>query len=343
MSTYRIIVLGKKNHLNWDVHVAEAFRDLGHDVTMVQFNVYPLWIQVVRGWIYAFRGRAAVREYSFQWGANRLKESIGKIRPHFVFITSAFFIPEVYYQILQAFRPQLKILAWEGDGFGTAEKYIAHLDHMFECGMAIQRNFPNYAHKISTLCFAVNNGFYYNKHNLKRENKIYFCAAYNPVRVTYLSELLDLPVVLKGWGWGAFVGRVKKWEICNRKITNKKLSEDYNRYTIALNISQFSTDSYMLFNMRTFEAPCCGACLVTQRSPHLDEYFEFDKEVVVYDNPDELKQKTQWLLDNPEITREIAKAGEARVKRDHTYQARMRLVIDRYEQLACADVSNAQK
>jgi spore maturation protein CgeB len=70
----------------------------------------------------------------------------------------------------------------------------------------------------------------------------------------------------------------------------------------------------------------------------LDEYFELDKEIVVYDNPEELKQKMQWLMNNPEKRNEIAKAGEARVKRDHTYQARMKVVIERYEQLLCAGV-----
>ena len=189
----------------------------------------------------------------------------------------------------------------------------------------------------------MNDKFYNNKQNPDRENKVYFCAAQKPIRMKFISALVDFPVVLKGWGWECFVGRVKNWEICNRAITNEQLRDDYNRYSIALNISQFEIESYMLFNMRTFEAPCCGACLVTQRSPHLDDYFEFDKEIVVYDTPEELKQKTQWLLDNPEIRSAIAKAGEVRVKLDHTYQARMRVVIDRYEHLRCADASNSQK
>lgn len=343
MSKYKIIVLGKKNHLNWDVHVAEAFRDLGHDVKLVQFNVYPLWVQVIRGLIFLFLGRAKMREYGFSWGAGRWKRLLEKQQPDLVFLTNANFVPKCYYHVSQAFRPQTKIFVWDGDGFGGVEEYIPQVDHLFECGMALQREHPKYVKKISTLCFAVNDKFYRNKQKPDRENKVYFCAAQKPIRMKYLSALVELPVVLKGWGWECFVGRVKNWEIYNRAITNEHLRDDYNRYSIALNISQFELDSYMFFNMRTFEAPCCGACLVTQRSPHLDEYFEFDKEIVVYDNPDELKQKIQWLLDNPEITREIAKAGEERVKRDHTYQARMRVVIDCYEHLRCADASNAQK
>jgi len=331
MSTYRIIVLGKKNHLNWDVHVAEAFRALGHEVALVQFNVFPAWVQAIRGFIFLFSGKAKMREYGFHWGADRWKRLLEKQQPDFIFLTNAYFVPKSYYQVSQAFRPQTKIFAWDGDGFGGVEEYIPHIDHLFECGMALQREHPKYANKISTLCFAVNDKFYSNKRKPDRENKVYFCAAQKPIRMKYLSALVELPVVLKGWGWECFVGRVKKWEISNRAITNEQLRDDYNRYAIALNISQFELESYMLFNMRTFEAPCCGACLVTQRSPHLDEYFEFDKEIVVYETPEELRQKIQWLMDNPEKRNAIAQAGEARVKRDHTYQARMRVVIERYE------------
>jgi glycosyltransferase involved in cell wall biosynthesis len=338
MSTYRIIVLGKKNHLNWDVHVAEAFRDLGHDVKLVQFNVYPLWFLGILGLIYLFLGKAKMREYGFRWGAGRWKRLLEKQQPDFIFLTNANFVPKCYYQVAQSFRPQTKIFAWDGDGFWCLEEFIPLIDHLFECGMSLQREHPKHAKKISTLCFAVNDRFYNNRQKPDRENKVYFCAAQKPIRMQYLSALVELPVVLKGWGWECFVGRMKKWEICNRAITNEQLRDDYNRYSIALNISQFEIESYMLFNMRTFEAPSCGACLVTQRSPHLDEYFEFDKEIVVYGTPEELKQKIQWLMDNPEIRSEIAKAGEARVKRDHTYQARMKVVIERYEQLLCAGV-----
>jgi glycosyltransferase involved in cell wall biosynthesis len=342
MSTYKICVLGKKNHLNWDVHVAEAFRGLGHDVKLVQFNVYPLWVQGLRGLLFLFFGRAKMREYGFRWGANRWKRLLEKKQPDFIFMTNANFVPKCYYHISQSFRPRSKIFVWDGDGFAGVEEYIPQVDHLFECGMALQREHPEYAKKVSTLCFAVNDRFYSNKQKSDRENKVYFCAAQKPIRMKYLSALADFPVVLKGWGWDCFVGQMKNWEITNRAISNEQLRDDYNRYAIALNVSQFELESYMLFNMRTFEAPCCGACLVTQRSPHLDDYFEFDKEIVVYDNPEELKQKVQWLLDNPEIRSEIAAAGEARVKKDHTYQARMRLVIDRYEQLLSEDGYNLQ-
>lgn len=333
MVKYEIVVLGKKNHLSWDVHVAEAFRRLGHNVKLVQFNEYPFWLKVLRIIILCFCGKAIMKRVISRCGANRWGETLAAERPNLIFITNLNFVPEAYYLVAQSVRPETKVFGWDGDGFQAVGQYIHLFDHLFECGMAIQRNHPQYVYKVSTLCFAANDAFYYNEGIPNRENKVYFCGADNPVRLKYLSELLDLPVVLKGWGWDRFVGRVRNWEIVNRAITNHQVRDDYNRYAIALNISRFSPESYMFFNMRTFEAPSCGACLITQRSPYLDEYFEFDKEIVVYDTVQELKQKIQWLLDNPEIRSRIAQAGEIRVKKDHTYQARMKLVIDRYEHM----------
>jgi len=150
MSTYRIIVLGKKNHLNWDVHVAEAFRDLGHDVQLVQFNVYPLWVQGIRVLFFLFFGKAKMREYGFRWGAERWKRLLKKQLPDFIFLTNANFVPKCYYHASQSFRAQTKVFAWDGDGFAGVEEYIPHIDHLFECGMALQREHPEYVSIQST-------------------------------------------------------------------------------------------------------------------------------------------------------------------------------------------------
>jgi spore maturation protein CgeB len=75
-------------------------------------------------------------------------------------------------------------------------------------------------------------------------------------------------------------------------------------------------------NMRLFEVTGIGSCLLNDFKPNLAEYFELDREIVVYRGSEECVEKAKWLLRNPKRREEIAKAGQARTLRDHTFQNR---------------------
>jgi spore maturation protein CgeB len=76
-------------------------------------------------------------------------------------------------------------------------------------------------------------------------------------------------------------------------------------------------------NMRLFEATGVGALLITDRKDNLDELFEVGKEVVAYSTPKEAAELIRYYISHPEEARAIARAGQARTLRDHTYQRRM--------------------
>jgi len=75
-------------------------------------------------------------------------------------------------------------------------------------------------------------------------------------------------------------------------------------------------------NMRLFEATGVGTCLLTDWKPNLHELFEPDYEVVTYRSVEECIEKAKWLLDNPVERDKIAKAGQARTLREHTFDHR---------------------
>jgi len=79
-------------------------------------------------------------------------------------------------------------------------------------------------------------------------------------------------------------------------------------------------------NMRLFEATGMGACLLTDGAIGMEEYFEPDREVVVYNSIDEAIEKAGWLLRNPKNASEIAEAGNRRTLRDHTFDMRIPLL-----------------
>jgi hypothetical protein len=75
-------------------------------------------------------------------------------------------------------------------------------------------------------------------------------------------------------------------------------------------------------NMRLFEATGVGTCLLTDWKPNLHELFEPDYEVVTYRSVEECIEKVKWLLDHPQESEAIAKAGQLRTLKDHTFAQR---------------------
>lgn len=73
---------------------------------------------------------------------------------------------------------------------------------------------------------------------------------------------------------------------------------------------------------RTFEVPGCGGFLLTERVPHLEEYFEIGREIAVFDGVDDLVQQVDRWLSDKEGRARVADAGYQRVLRDHTYDRR---------------------
>lgn len=103
-------------------------------------------------------------------------------------------------------------------------------------------------------------------------------------------------------------------------------------------------------NMRLFEATGCGALLITDYKDNLEDLFEIGREVVAYRTPEECAVLTKYYLDHPDEAEQIAKAGQERTLKDHTYTKRMQQTAEilsrhlRYqhesERLGSIDISN---
>jgi hypothetical protein len=77
-------------------------------------------------------------------------------------------------------------------------------------------------------------------------------------------------------------------------------------------------------NMRLYEATGVGSLLITDEKDNLGEFFEVGKEIETYRNPDELVEKIKYFLTHEEQRARVARAGQARTLREHTYLHRMR-------------------
>src|SRR5438132_6009097 len=80
-------------------------------------------------------------------------------------------------------------------------------------------------------------------------------------------------------------------------------------------------------NMRLFEATGVGTLLLTDWKNNLGEMFVPGKEVLAYRTPEECAELIRYYLTHDEERQAVARAGQARTLRDHTYYQRMQELV----------------
>jgi spore maturation protein CgeB len=101
-----------------------------------------------------------------------------------------------------------------------------------------------------------------------------------------------------------------------------------NAAAIVLNLHVQDTPT-----MRDFEVPACGGFLMTDYVPGLEEFFEIGSEIVCFRSPEELRALAEYYLANGREREAIAEKGYARARRDHSYTARMKTILEAVERL----------
>jgi spore maturation protein CgeB len=107
-----------------------------------------------------------------------------------------------------------------------------------------------------------------------------------------------------------------------KPVYGLEMYDQVQQSSICLNIHGGIAGKYAA-NMRLFEATGVGTCLLTDEKLNMNDLFIPDVECVTYQNKEDAKAKITWLLNNPVKMAEIAKAGQERCLRDHSYQARV--------------------
>jgi hypothetical protein len=80
-------------------------------------------------------------------------------------------------------------------------------------------------------------------------------------------------------------------------------------------------------NMRLYEATGVGTMLLTDCKDNLQELFDIGNEVVTYSSKEEAAEMVHYYLDHPREAQRIAKAGQERTLREHTYAQRMQELV----------------
>ena len=81
-------------------------------------------------------------------------------------------------------------------------------------------------------------------------------------------------------------------------------------------------------NLRLFEATGVGALLITDWKDNLCDILEPGKEAVAFRTPAECAELVRYYLEHDEERESIARAGQRRTLREHTYSHRVRELVD---------------
>jgi spore maturation protein CgeB len=108
-------------------------------------------------------------------------------------------------------------------------------------------------------------------------------------------------------------------------VAENEKAKAFRAARIVLNtFTHKDTDSV---NARLFEATGCGGFVLTENRPAVRDFFEPGREVATFDSRADLLEKVRYYLAHPEEREAIAEAGCRRAHRDHTYEIRLRQLL----------------
>ena len=163
----------------------------------------------------------------------------------------------------------------------------------------------------------------------------------------FLSGLIDYDLKIWGTDWDMHSKLAEFIQRSGSRVDTDEIVRIYNSSRINVNLHSSSYHKGInpfgdFVNPRTFEIMACSGFQLVDRRSGLDGLFEEGEEVVIFDDLNDLRQKIEYYLKNPEEANRIAENGKQRVMKDHTYEKRMEemleiIVTDRFEPASWGD------
>lgn len=283
----------------------------------------------------------------------KLLETIYQEKPDlcFFFLFTDEFKKEVIEKITQ--NNETLTLNWFADDywrFDNYSKYWAPLFHWVATtdSRAIEKYHKiGYKNVIKTQWAC--NHFLYKPLNLSKIYDVTFIGQPHGERKKIIEKIKKAGVDVKCWGRGWPNGRISQEEMI-RIFSQSKINLNLTRGSSATVLKslariflrrksdrsiQIENPKHWIDNLksllgkrreqikgRNFEIPGCGGFLLSGYADNLGEYYEDDKEIVIFKDTKALINKIKYYLEHDEEREAIAKAGYERTLRDHTYEKR---------------------
>jgi spore maturation protein CgeB len=108
----------------------------------------------------------------------------------------------------------------------------------------------------------------------------------------------------------------------------------YRSSRINLNISKYQLKTTI--NQRVFDCPLCNGFLITDFKEDIEEYFQIDKDMVVFFGLEDLKKKVTHYLENQNKAEKFVENGKEAILGRHTYHHRIEEMSSRVDRIKTA-------
>lgn len=317
----RVLLIGKDNILSWTKNVDKALgRDskIQHDV--VYINKLGLLNDLTRN-----IKKIITKKNLYNTTKNIIENKIKSFNPDMILVISPFGMNEKVFESFDILNKKVLKVAWIGDIFGSHHKHKAdYFDKLYFTDthfldLAMKYTFPSAEY----LPLAVDETVFYNM-NKERNNKLLFIGAYTNKRANVINSITNSKIKLIGPGWN---GINKDIDYNDKTINTRQVVQEYNDVNFVLNMKHEHNVVNGL-NMRSFEVLASGACLLQDYVKDVELNFEVNKDIIVYNNIEELNDMLMKLQKDKVFMKSIIKNGEKLVLSNHTYKNRIDKILE---------------
>lgn len=333
-----ILLIGKFNKEEFALHISETLTKLGHNVINQEAGPKTLHSNSI-----AIKRLGQLKNSIYNTASSipfftnfTSKALIKLIRENKIDLTLSihdFLTPDIVRTIKELTKSPVAL--WFPDAvsnFGKMMFLNAKYDYLFFKDPYIVDYMQNTLLKSAFYLPECCNPEYHKKVDLNENDKsCYGCditTAGNLYsnRVALFSNLIKYNI--KIWGNPAplwmEVSVIQKM-IMNKYVFNTEKAKAFSAAKIVLNNLHPAEISGI--NCRAFEIPACGGFEMINFRPSIINLYEIDKEIVTFNNFNELIEKIDYYLEHEYERSAIAEAGWIRTHREHTYIHRLELML----------------
>ena len=335
----KVIIIGTNWYGNIVENCQEGFNRNGLKSYIIKFKSYEIFSYFIDNFtlynliktLYHSIKNLFARLYAIYFNIKFILISL-YIKPDLIFVVKG----EILFKnsILLLKRNKIKIVVWwQDDPFkykNLLNQYKSY-DEFFIFDMSYSGELFKHNVKVITwLPFAFNESLLpsTNKSKNTKDFDIIFAGFASDERIAFFENIVKsgFKIKLIGSHW-------KKSKLLNDKatllpnISPEEIFKHYSSAKIGININH--KQSITGVNCRTFELCGFGVFQLTDFRKDLINLYNIGEEVVVYENMDDLANKVAYYLKNDAEREKIAIAGMTRTIKDHTYQKRIKYVIEK--------------
>ena len=333
----RVVIVGQAGQYNLEAFVSNAFARIGWQVS--RFNIYEeiLPVRELQSYLRFVVTRSFESHKSVDYFSRANEKVYSRIRrqkPDLLLVFKGeVFPPKTATRISHELG--VRTALWFPDDPRFVNSLLSKIAPSFDFVIVSARSSIQALQEVGVrqivhLPFACDPSFHRSLERTKTFD-VTFVGSYYPERSRVLSKLTSFNLKIWGPHWNLpWVPRGVRKCVMKTASYGEELVDIVNRSKITINIHHASDLGALgKTNMRVFETAGCGGFQLSDQPEGLTEFFVPNREIICYRSPDELVLMVDRFLKSDEERISIAGAAQKRAYGDHTYEIRVKTLIER--------------